>query len=317
MKEAYYFSHDSNASRDPKMIAVRRRFGAMGYGVYFMIIERLREEGDYTYSCNYADLAYDIQVEEEVVRAIVEEFDLFAFTECGERFYSPSLLRRMELMEAALQEKGKNGASRSRRTGIPRGNPNFQLGRSNPYKDKIEENRENPDKINNSDNSVDNSVDNSLTIIPNYDNDAAIAKDNSAPNYERIMPPIKEKKEKESKPNETQEGGDAPEACHSATRFVAPTEGEVALFVREGGYEVDAERFVSFYASKGWMVGRNKMKDWRAAVRNWNRREKQTERNALPLEVRTRGVPTARSATGGREAELGMRFNRDANTEWE
>ena len=306
MKDAFYFSHDSNASRDAKIVAVRRKFGAMGYGVYFMIIERLREERDYTHCRCYADLAYDIQVDEEVVRSIVEDFELFAFTECGDRFFSPSLLRRMELMEASLQERSKSSASKSRRTGISRGNPNFLLGHTNPYKEKIEKNRENSDKINNSDNSVDNS----LTIIPNYDNDAAIAKDNSVQNYERIMPPIKEKKEKETEPNLTQGGESAPETRNATPRFVAPTEGEVERFVREGGYEVDAERFVSFYASKGWMVGRNKMKDWQAAVRNWHRRERKEVAERKP-------VGECRVLEWGQRSEaVGMRFNRDANAEW-
>jgi hypothetical protein len=39
------------------------------------------------------------------------------------------------------------------------------------------------------------------------------------------------------------------------------------------GGRVDAQRFVDFYESKGWMVGKSKMKDWKAAYRNWNRKE--------------------------------------------
>lgn len=42
----------------------------------------------------------------------------------------------------------------------------------------------------------------------------------------------------------------------------------------EKGYNVDADRFVDFYTAKNWMIGKNKMKDWKAAVRNWNRRDK-------------------------------------------
>jgi hypothetical protein len=41
------------------------------------------------------------------------------------------------------------------------------------------------------------------------------------------------------------------------------------------GHRMEAERFVNFYESKGWMVGKNKMKDWRAAVRNWARTSQQ------------------------------------------
>ena len=42
----------------------------------------------------------------------------------------------------------------------------------------------------------------------------------------------------------------------------------VSGYCRENGYNVDERRFIDFYESKGWMVGKNKMKDWRAAVRN-------------------------------------------------
>ena len=57
-------------------------------------------------------------------------------------------------------------------------------------------------------------------------------------------------------------------------RFSPPTADEVKKYCREQGYSVDAERFVDHYESNGWMVGKNKMKDWEAAVRNWNRKEK-------------------------------------------
>ena len=40
-------------------------------------------------------------------------------------------------------------------------------------------------------------------------------------------------------------------------------------YAAEKGYSIEAERFVDFYASKGWLVGKSPMKDWRAAVRNW------------------------------------------------
>ena len=52
-------------------------------------------------------------------------------------------------------------------------------------------------------------------------------------------------------------------------RFTPPTRQEVEEYIRSQGYQVDANRFVDFYTAKGWMVGKNKMKDWRAAVRTW------------------------------------------------
>lgn len=63
------------------------------------------------------------------------------------------------------------------------------------------------------------------------------------------------------------------EECCSRKRFTPPTVDEVQAYCTERGNRVDAQRFVDFYASKGWLVGKSKMRDWRAAVRNWERRE--------------------------------------------
>ena len=60
-------------------------------------------------------------------------------------------------------------------------------------------------------------------------------------------------------------------------RFTPPTLEEVQSFINEHGYRVDANRFIDFYSSKGWMVGKNKMKDWQAAVRGWASRDKQQQ----------------------------------------
>ena len=56
------------------------------------------------------------------------------------------------------------------------------------------------------------------------------------------------------------------------TIFRPPTIDEVADYCRERHTNVDPERFVNFYAAKGWMVGKNRMKDWMAAVRTWEHR---------------------------------------------
>ena len=57
-------------------------------------------------------------------------------------------------------------------------------------------------------------------------------------------------------------------------RFAPPTSENVRGYCREMGYaNVDAERFVDFYAAKDWMIGKNRMKDWKAAVRNWARQD--------------------------------------------
>lgn len=69
------------------------------------------------------------------------------------------------------------------------------------------------------------------------------------------------KDNKENKGNKEKEG-----------RFAPPTLSEVQAYVDEKGYHIDAESFIDFYEAKGWMVGKNKMKDWKAAVRTWEKR---------------------------------------------
>jgi hypothetical protein len=57
------------------------------------------------------------------------------------------------------------------------------------------------------------------------------------------------------------------------TRFSPPTVEEVEAYCKERGNNVSAQRFVDFYASKGWKVGQNPMKDWKACVRTWEQRD--------------------------------------------
>lgn len=64
------------------------------------------------------------------------------------------------------------------------------------------------------------------------------------------------------------------------TRFVPPTLEQVTSYCSERQNNVDPQRFIDFYESKGWMVGKNKMKDWQAAVRTWEQRNKPTQNKA-------------------------------------
>ena len=59
------------------------------------------------------------------------------------------------------------------------------------------------------------------------------------------------------------------------SRFQKPTIEEIRQYCLEKGYNVDAEQFFNFYESKGWVVGKSPMKNWRAAVSTWNKREKE------------------------------------------
>lgn len=53
--------------------------------------------------------------------------------------------------------------------------------------------------------------------------------------------------------------------------FRKPTVEDVQAYIDEKGYSVNADRFIDYYTANGWKVGKNPMKDWKAAVRNWER----------------------------------------------
>jgi 5-methylcytosine-specific restriction endonuclease McrA len=57
-------------------------------------------------------------------------------------------------------------------------------------------------------------------------------------------------------------------------RFTPPTLEEVRAYCQDRQNSVNPQRFVDYYTSNGWMVGKNRMKDWKAAVRNWEQKDK-------------------------------------------
>ena len=61
--------------------------------------------------------------------------------------------------------------------------------------------------------------------------------------------------------------------------MIPPTIEMVEDYINEHGYNVNAHSFMDFYESKGWLVGKNKMRDWQAAVRTWSRNEYGTKNN--------------------------------------
>lgn len=95
-----------------------------------------------------------------------------------------------------------------------------------------------------------------------------------------------------SEEEEEEELGKGIKERGKAARFRAPSPAEVAEYAQQfaadkgldlTALDFDPERFVDFYAQKGWMVGRSHMKDWKATVRNWLRTSK--PRNGSAKEV--------------------------------
>lgn len=108
-----YFPHDSNARNDSKIIALRAKHGMLGYGVYFGILERLREETGYQGVKDYNIIAFDLRVDAKLIKSVVEDFGLFSFTQDGESFYSERMTAQMDFMNCVSEKRssaGKKGA---------------------------------------------------------------------------------------------------------------------------------------------------------------------------------------------------------------
>lgn len=98
-KDPYYFPHDANASQDPKIMSMISRHGVAGYGMFWIVIERLRNESGYKIAdkqYNWDALAMQMQCEPEAVKTFIENcIELELFIKDDGFFYSPALLKRM------------------------------------------------------------------------------------------------------------------------------------------------------------------------------------------------------------------------------
>lgn len=91
-KDAFYFPHFSNARLDRKIKRVRKELGLEGYGIYFMILETLRDQENFNYPLKDIDLLADeFGTSEQKIRTVISNYDLFRITD-DEHFFSPKLL---------------------------------------------------------------------------------------------------------------------------------------------------------------------------------------------------------------------------------
>jgi len=87
-KDAYYFPHFSNARNDSKILKLRRVMGIEGYGIYFLLLEVLRDQTDFKISVeSLEDFAYEWHTSKEKLESVVANFGLFQVDE--QNFFSP------------------------------------------------------------------------------------------------------------------------------------------------------------------------------------------------------------------------------------
>lgn len=114
-KDAYFFSHDSNARYDPDICDMRTIYGSEGYGWYWMLVELMREQSDYMLplcKCNaYAmQMQCDKNAAEKFINDCINQFNLFQTD--GENFWSDSLLRRMKRKDEKSEKARQAATSR-------------------------------------------------------------------------------------------------------------------------------------------------------------------------------------------------------------
>lgn len=111
-KNTFYFNHDCNARDDDKIVAVRMKQGAEGYGIYFMLLELLGCSEGCALRRDYNGLAWQLRVPTEAVKRVVEDYGLFQFSEDGKLFHSARLKTQMDAMSetrAKRSQAGKRG----------------------------------------------------------------------------------------------------------------------------------------------------------------------------------------------------------------
>lgn len=226
-KDAYYFSHDSNAKDDPKCVMLIEQMGLEGYGIFWVLVETLRDQPDYQYPMALLPaLARRYNTTTAKMRTVVEKYQLFTITEDGQFFFSHSLNCRMLKASEKREKLRKNALKR-------------------------------------------------------WHGDDANAMQLQSNSNADLMP-LKERKVKEKKVKESIEKNAPDKPAHRSQNFVPPTAEEVRAYCTERKNSVDPDRFVDFYAMKGWLVGKSKMKDWRAAVRTWEKRDESARAAPTP-----------------------------------
>lgn len=230
---AEYYTHDADMRNDVRIKALRRKFSHTGYAVWNYLLETLTDS-DF----------FEVEWEEINIELLAADFDVSVqeLTEIVEYCVKIGLLQlendvlRSDAHQNRFRELLDNRVKKSeagKKGMAKRWGQNDNIAIEN-----------------------DNSVITPLQKTITENNKVKESK-------------VKESKEKESKENNIDRES---KKAETAKRFAPPSVKEVQSYISEKEYSVDAESFVAFYASKNWFVGKNKMKDWHAAIVTWEKR---------------------------------------------
>ena len=217
-----YFSHDTKARSDSKLVSLAMRQGMEGLGVYWCIVEMLYENDGKIMRTECERIAYELRTHSDCINSVIYEHELFQWDDLY--FWSNSVLNRLKTI-TEKSDKARQSATKR--------------------------------------------WENANAMRTQCDGNAI--------------------KEKESKVNKINIGDELPteEPQPKRSKFTPPTALEVNAYMQEQGMEDLSEKFVNFYEAKGWQIGKNKMKDWKAAVRTWksNYKDKGPQTTVKPVKA--------------------------------
>jgi len=274
MKDAFWLRHDSNAQHDERILELRAEFGWEGYGLFWALVERMRDAQEYRLAMGtMGGLATSMGLLKPKMLAVVElccTHGLFAMEEEGAYVYSPSLRRRMEewdTKKAALAEAGKRGqaAKQARKAEAtlseelsqaeatlkpPLSHPDGFLSREDKSREEEIRVEEKP--------------------LPSVE-DAASAAGEPGKKIE-VAEPLPESPQTELRTP----GGAADVGTRKRATFTPPTYDEMLDYMtsqRPHNRPADVERVATkcfgYYSGNGWKVGKNAMKDWKGACQTF------------------------------------------------
>jgi len=239
-----WFKHDSCANRDAKLEKVLLKYGADGYAMYWLCLELIADLIDkehVTFELEHDAETIGSRLKIDTLRA--EEIMKYFIT--LQLFESDGTRITCLKLAARLENSIVKSPQIKEIQAVIRENP----GLSRKIREK------------------------SGKVGPDIDIDIDIESDKDKD---------KDKDQNQTKSKSVHPVADEPAAPrpHSPKRFTKPTLEEIRAYCAERKNTILPEKFLDYYEANGWRVGRNPMKDWRAAVRNWEQNEKAGGKNA-------------------------------------
>ena len=110
MNYTQYFKHDCNSRSDFKMINIRKKYGLLGYGIYFCIIEMLCSHTKYEMELDIDNIVFELKEDKKIIEDIILNNNLFKIKK--NMFFSPALKKRMKTLDNMREARSKGGKKR-------------------------------------------------------------------------------------------------------------------------------------------------------------------------------------------------------------